>query len=455
MLVSSWKTDEEYDIYTSPHFVLIKISKAMNFVVNYIKGRDVTEYNIAYLALIYIFMLSMAAWCIFTFFQGREKKLQISVFVLFLLIFCDAGYILYFNSFYGEPLQYVSIMLIIATGLMMYRRPSIPKIMCLYISLYFFAGSKLVNVPYAIIVSVLALCMVFLRKDKLFKLSVIICAALTIGFTIKLYADIPDWMQQDTTYQSVFFGILKESDTPEQDLAELGVDEKYAALADTHAYMNDDEYPMDTSTFKFEKEFYNKISKAKILFFYLRHPSRLFDKLCLSIESSAYIRPPNVGNSSKTIMEMTNKYSLWSNIRILLKFFYQPIVIFILFILISVYILFVNIYTVIVFKREDMSKRIYMISAFDALLIGIWLNLILPVIGNGEADLPKHMFLFISYMDLLFSVLVIGIIQMKPKNKIPVLAVTVLLTGIFYISPPKRTVEFGTYNGEPIKWELA
>ncbi len=455
MLASTWATDEENNIYTSPHFVIIKISKSMNFIMNYIKDRDVTEYNIAYLAGIYIFMLSMAAWCIFTFFQGKPVKLQIAVFALFLLIFCDAGYILYFNSFYGEPLQYVSIMLIIAIGLLMYLRPSIPKVICLYISLYFFAGSKLVNVPYAIIVSLLALCIMFLRGDRRFKVTVAVCAAVSIGFTIKLYTDIPDWMQQDTTYQSVFFGILKESGTPDKDLEELGIDSKYSVLSNTHAYMNGDEYPIDITSDEFADEFYGEISKAKILFFYLRHPSRLFDKLCLSIENSAYIRPPNVGNSSETIMEMTNKYSLWSNLRVLLKFFYQPIVIFILFILISAYILFANIYAVIAFKEKKSGQRIYMIGAFDALLIGIWLNLILPVLCNGEADLPKHMFLFISYMDILFSVLVLGIVKMKPLNKIPVLAVTALLAGIFYISPPKRIVEFGTYNGEPVKWEVA
>ena len=46
-------------------------------------------------------------------------------------------------------------------------------------------------------------------------------------------------MHYDTTYQSVFFGAVKESETPEKDLKQLGIDEKYLPLVNTHAYMDD------------------------------------------------------------------------------------------------------------------------------------------------------------------------------------------------------------------------
>jgi hypothetical protein len=454
LLKSTWATDEENDIYTSPHFVLIKISKSLNFIANYMTGNNVENYNIAWLAGIYIVMLTMAAWCIFTFFQGRRRLLQLAVFGIFVFMFCDAGYLLYFNSFYGEPLQYVAILLMIALGLMIYRRPSLPKVICFYVSLYFFAGSKLVNIPYAMIVGIFAICMVLLRKDKLFKIGVVISAAIAIGFMINLYADIPDWMQQDTTYQSVFFGLAKESDTPAEDLREIGVDEKYVSLVNTHAYMDEEEYPIDISSATFQRDFYDKVSKGDILFFYLKHPVRFFEKLCLAIENSAYIRPPNVGNSSTKIMEVTNRFSLWSNLRVLMKFLYQPIVIFILFILITVYIIFVNIYTFITRKDAGINKRIYMVCAFDVLLIGIWMNLALPIVCNGEADLPKHMFMFISYIDILFAVLLIGMFNMKRGNIILSTFFIAFLTAIFYVSTPKQTVEFGEFNGKPIKWEV-
>lgn len=454
MTESVWATNEQNEIYDSPHFVLIKISKVLNLAWNRITGNDVMDYNIAWLAGMYIFMLSLAAWCIFTFFQDHKKTLQAAVFILFVLIFCDEGYILYFNSFYGEPLQYVSVMLMIAVGLMIYKRPSIPKAVCFFVALYFFAGSKLVNIPYAVIVSLLAISMVFLRMDKLFKTGVIISAVAAMAFMIHLYADVPSWMQRDTTYQSVFFGLTKGSPDPAKDLRELGVDEKYTVLVNTHAYMEDTEYPIDISTYQFRHEFYDKVSKADILWFYMKHPVRLFEKVYFSIESSAYIRPPNAGNSATKIMEMSGKYSLWSNLRILLRFMYQPIVVLLLVLFLTVYVAIINVYVIRNRKNGNIHKRIYMICAFDVLLIGLWLNLILPIVCNGEADLAKHMFLFVNYMDILFAVLIIGMFTMKPKNIMATAVIVAFLTGVFYISPSKKTVEFGTYNGKPVKWEV-
>ncbi len=43
---------------------------------------------------------------------------------------------------------------------------------------------------------------------------------------------------------SRYFSVrVKESETPEKDLKQLGIDEKYLPLVNTHAYMDDGEYP--------------------------------------------------------------------------------------------------------------------------------------------------------------------------------------------------------------------
>ena len=98
---SSWKMNKEEEIYKSPHFLIIKMSKVMNVIGNAITRRPLSDYHIAYLAIIYVLMLSFAAWVMFTFFSDSPVKIQITVFVVFLFIFWYAGYLLYFNSFYG------------------------------------------------------------------------------------------------------------------------------------------------------------------------------------------------------------------------------------------------------------------------------------------------------------------------------------------------------------------
>ncbi len=452
-LASLWDTYNEDDIYWSPQFTIIKASKTINYFVNIITGRSETDYNIMWLALIYILMLSVAAWGIFTFFSDSTVKIRIAVFLIFIIMFCDIGYILYFNSFYGEPLQYVALMMLISVGLLIHRRPSVPKVICFFVALYFFAGSKLANIPYSVIVCILSLTFIVLRRDWLFKIGVIVSLIVTVVCVINLSARIPDWMNKDTTYQSVFYGAIKESDTPEKDLKFFGVDEKYAALMNTNAYMDKDEYAYDILSDEFDRDFYQRVSKLKIVFFYMLHPVRLVKNISYAIENSAYIRPPNSGNSKTVLMQLTGKYSLWSHLRVIFKFLYTPIVIFTAFILITAYTVVIDVFYLKRRKKEPRSM-IYMMSSFNVLVIGLWINMVLPIIGNGHADIAKHMFLFVNCIDILFAVAIMTIIRMKKYNIVLSVAGIAALAVACNYQPPKRTMTFGTYMGEPVKWEI-
>ncbi len=448
------KTDNEQEIYSSPHFIFIKASKLLNLWDNMRVGREETSYNIAWLAGLYTLLLSMAAWGIFTFFATMKRRIKIAVLLLFLWVFCDAGYLLYFNSFYGEPLQYVSLMMLLSVGLMIYKNPTIPKAIYFYVSLYFFAGSKLANVPYSILISLMAVVIVILRRDKKFRKAVIGSALVSLLLMVQLYATIPDWMQQDTTYQSVFFGIVKNSPDAAADLEELGVSGEYAVLKDTHAYMDESEYPIDRNSERFEKDFYDEVSKLDLVLFYINHPMRLFEKLSTAIENTAYIRPPNLGNMPDIKMTLTDKYSGWSNVRVALKFMYSPFIIFSVFTILTIYIVLLDIFYIRRRNHED-PRRMYMMVGINILILGLWINLILPMVANGEADLQKHMFLFIHCNDILLMTLVIGMFTMKRKNVIISLATVGIVTSAFYVKMPGRSVLFGTYEGKSVVWEIA
>lgn len=452
-MAEAWKTNMEEEIYSSPHFLIIKLSKELNIIANAAAGRPLTNYNIAYMALLYIFMLSVAAWVIFTFFADSKIRIQLAVFVLFIFIFCDGGYLLYFNSFYGEPLQYTALMMLISFGMLIYKRPSVPKVIGFYVSLYFFAGSKLANIPYSLLAALLAVFIVVMRRDFIFRAGVILSALICVMCIGRLYSSIPQWMDRDTTYQSVFLGITKGSASPEADLEELGVDPKYASLAGTHAYMDENEYPIDISTPEFERDFYERVDKLDIAMFYLHHPLRLIKELSRAIENSAYIRPPVVGNSAQTPMELTDKFSRWSHIRVALRFLYSPWVIFPAFIIITLYMVFMNVFYIHNHKIETPAKK-YMICALDVLILGLWINLVLPILCNGEGDIAKHMFLFTNCIDILFFVCILGIIIQPIKKMLGSAAAIAALTGIFYIRFPVQTITFGSLDGEPITWEI-
>ena len=57
-------------------------------------------------------------------------------------------------------------------------------------------------------------------------------------------------------------------------------------------------------------------------------------------------------------------------------------------------------------------------------------------------------------MDVLFAVIILGIVNMQLRNRIASIAALVVAVGVLQIEPPKETIEFGTYNGQPLKWEV-
>ncbi len=166
-------------------------------------------------------------------------------------------------------------------------------------------------------------------------------------------------MHYDTTYQSVFFGAVKESETPEKDLKQLGIDEKYLPLVNTHAYMDDGEYPIDITTDNFSTIFTTEYQKRMLCFFYLRHPVRFVKKIAFSIENASCLRPLNSGNSETVLMQYSNRFSLWSNLRVATKFLYNPYIVFAMAIIMTLYVIFVHIYLVKNHKETDEKKVVY------------------------------------------------------------------------------------------------
>lgn len=159
---------------------------------------------------------------------------------------------------------------------------------------------------------------------------------------------------------------------PEKDLKQLGIDEKYLPLVNTHAYMDDGEYPIDITTDEFQHDFYDRISKANVVFFYLIHPVRFVKKIAFSIENASCLRPLNSGNSETVLMQYSNRFSLWSNLRVATKFLYNPYIVFAMAIIMTLYVIFVHIYLVKNHKETD-EKRLYMIMAMYVLIVGLWL----------------------------------------------------------------------------------
>lgn len=451
-LSSIFRTVEGQYLYKSPHFTFIKISKFINYTVNIVTGKPATHYNIFYLALIYIAILIAGAYLIIYFF--KKPIHQIIASLLFILMFCDSGHLVYFNSLYGEGLQFVSLTLIVGLVLTLIdKRVNIGVILALFISIYYFAGSKLANIPLALLIT--AGLFVFLPNMKKFQKWVFSLGAVAIAISLAvMYISIPSWMNEQTTYQTVFFGILKESPTPEKDIEELGLPKEYIALANTHAYMG--EYPVDITSEEFRHNFYDRIGKVDAVKFYIKHPVRFIGKSAMAIRECTSIHPIYLGTSPHTRMGQINKFNLWGNIRGGNSIFTNPnIMLPILF----EFALLSLIAVIVLAKKKKITRNLQIWSMLLILICGIWANILLPIAGNGDADLLKHMYLFIHMTDILLFFGIMFICHIAPKiittKKRAIITASALAAIVIVTLIPKsnnQTITFGTYGGKPIEW---
>jgi len=444
-LLSSY--GENY-LYKSPHSHFIKASKLLNYTANILTGKEAVSYDIFYLAFIYIIILAASAYYIILFF--KKSAHQVLASVMFIIMFCDTGHLLYFNSLYGEAAQFVSLMMITALILSFIQKGAgCIRIIALYLAIYYFGGSKLANIPLALLT--IAATFVFLAKSqKIHKIFLTVSALIVAVSLGAMYISIPSWMNEQTTYQSVFFGILKESPSPEQDIKEMGLPDEYICLANTHAYMS--QYPIDITSDEFGKNFYQQIGKGDAVIFYAKHPIRFIKKCAEAISESVSIRPIYLGSSPHKRMGQTDKFSLWSNIRGGEGLFTNPYVMLPALLIFAFAALLASVYHI---RKRESFKNIQICAMFLLLACGIWASLLLPIAGNGDADLLKHLYLFIHLTDILLYFIIMWAIHSKKSAIISFISLSAI--GVLYLacSMPKpgiNTVTFGTYNGKPIEW---
>ncbi len=446
---SIFRTVEGQYLYKSPHFTFIKISKFINYISNLITGSPVTRYDIFYLAALYIAVLAAGAYLIIYFF--KKPLHQIAAAALFLLLFCDTGHLLYFNSLYGESLQFVTLTLIVGLILTLINgNINTAGIAALFLSIYYFAGSKLANIPLALLITLSLF--IFLPKMKRLHKWIFSAGGVAVAVSLAvMFVSIPSWMNEQTTYQTVFFGILKESPTPEQDLAQLGLPTEYAPLANTHAYMG--EYPIDITTEEFRENFYNKMGKLDAVLFYVKHPVRFVRKAAMAIRESVSIRPIYLGSSPHERMGQTGRFSLWSNIRGGESVFTNPYIVLPLMLIFALAALAMTIYFI---RKKKFSKGLQISVMLLLLACGIWANILLPVAGNGDADLLKHMYLFIHMTDILIYFGIMAAIRAITWQRAIVSAAAIAVIAVICIFPKgPNTIILGTHDGKHIRWIVA
>jgi len=201
-----------------------------------------------------------------------------------------------------QPYSFFLLFFGIALHSIKQKNPKIKYIAAFYAAAILFSGTKEANAPAGIILAVYGIGFLLLRKDRAAKLTVLLGTVLLVTFSFYLYASIPESIKMTNKYQTVFYGVIRNSDTPQKDLKELGLDPGLAVLKNTTCF--DSGLPVNPRSKEFKSAFYAKITFPSVAIFYLKHPARLVEKMKITARNSMMIRPPYLGNYPLTAIWM-------------------------------------------------------------------------------------------------------------------------------------------------------
>lgn len=433
--------------YYSTQFIFVKIALFLNAAANQLLQRDSGLFNLFFQTIQYILIYALA---LALFLQKKWKDqpcADLTVKIVFACLFLDCGYLVYFNSFFGESTTL--IFLVFAFVLLLYLEKNhngYGVYIGLIVSLFLFSGSKSANFPSTILLTI-PLVYYAIRKETS-RRRILICASAAV-MLIASYSYVklaPEWMEKVTTFQSVFFGVLYENPNPAQAAADLGLPRELARLDSLDAYVRHPLNPLSRHDPVFHSSFFERASKAGVLKYYLTHPAFFAEKLDQSAEAALPLRPTYLTNiklsSQRADLLFAYRWNAWERVRKELAGFAS-----VFFGVISVLYL-VNL--IALFRRK---AGLYSLLLRLVLLCAAAGQFIIPIVSNGNADLQKHMFLFNVHFDMLIILLLLDNADFNSRTfKIAGIAAAALWVALAFYPGKPRTIAMGQIDGKPIKW---
>lgn len=354
------------------------------------------EYDMRFLAFVYGLLFLAAVWLLLRHNKRDVPAVNVLMAALFVFMFADIGYAAYYNSLFSEPMAYVFLLLTLGFAAALIRReePGFGLLTGFMLSGVFLIGAKVQNAPVGMLLALLCLRFSVLRGEYRWRKRIRWYAAILAVASIGIYFSLPKEIKIINEYQTVFFGVLKGSATPERDLRELGLPEKLAVNAGTNYF---EKAPIDQRDPVFEAEYHPNFSHLKVALFYLKHPVRFYHKLETAAENGLTIRPYYLGNyekaEGKPYGAVSYAFSGWSEF----KHRVLPNKLWFIGLVFAAY------YGVLIaryLRASGSRERIYLEIMALIGFLGIF-QFLTPIIGDGEADLAKHLFGFNVSFDLM------------------------------------------------------
>jgi len=387
--------------YVSTHVLFVAIAGWLGRLVNG-ETFDIRVLGICYTAA---YALAIALFVRYAP-EGKSRRATIAMAIgtsaVLLFVFGDIGYSAYFQSFFGEPYALIAMLFMVASAIALASsdEPSGRMYVLFVAAALAVATSKIQNAPLGLAFALLAWRMLGLRGDRRWRRQIWTGAAILLVGSVLMFVAAPDRLKHVNLYQSIFFGVLKDTPHLERDMEELGIPAKYTVLAGTNYFQKDTAIPQNDPVL--HREVLERLGHKDIASYYLKNPSRFLQKLDRAAENAMYIRPYYLGNydisAGKPPRAISHAFSGWSDFKVA----YMPKSAAWYF---AIFLAYFIVLFVLWLKNRSRKWRLG-IETFAVIAMAGVFSCIVPLIGDGEADLGKHLFMF----DVCFDMMVVSVI---------------------------------------------
>lgn len=377
--------DNEASLFSS-HNLYIKAAVFLNGLFS----ANQTIFDIRFLSVFLLAELAVGIAMLVDYISFQKSWFQgMLLGALAVIMFADTAYTAYFNSFYGEGLVYVSTLILIVSALLMTQRryPPLPLFLSVLVNSIILIFSKQQSATEGVPLFFLFAGMVFLipKEQSILRKFVAGGAVLVAACGIIMYVIIPETFVYVNQYHAMTRGALMVGENPEEVLEEFGIDKQYSVLDGTIYF---ERYPAaDVEGQQFTERFYGKYGFVPVTAYYVTHPAELIAMLDKAAANGYMIRPAAQGNyereEGRAPGEQTQFFTLYSN----LKKQYVPNTIGFVF-------LWLLIVLGVSFRRREKTWILLCAIVMGVIQIGT------SIIGAGDADLAKHIFMYNVSFDL-------------------------------------------------------
>lgn len=383
-----FESTTQWDGLVSSETAVVACAIAVNSI-----GPKTGLFDLRVVGCVHLALFLLAVCLLLRLSANLNRAARVAVSFLLLFVFCDVGYVAYFNSLYGEPASFVFLFLVLAAALRLAAQPTSSARLGVWLAVSFlFLTAKPQNSFLGILLAGYGFWIASRKISGARKLVLVGCSVALCLVSLAYHWSLPKRIMKEYLYNAVFFELLSYSPTPQYDLQQLGLNPELAEYSDTN--ISSPGIPLKEP--QFEAMFFDRIGVGKLAAFYLRHPSRLVGVLQRTATEAFSLRPSYLGNFEKAYglppRAQSQAFQFWSRLKqaaspkspwFLCVFFVGN----------------AALALVIYLRTGSHTLKALMVLHLVVILMAVE-QLLGAEIGCGQYELVKHLFLFNLLFDL-------------------------------------------------------